>query len=309
MHRCKKRRTFHCFSLQVLRGYVTIELKIGKGERSLEQSCFVCPVCGRPLFCDERTFVCESRHSFDRAKSGYVNLLQSNRKHAAVPGDNKEMVEARSAFLNAGYYEPLLNAVFEEVRRHMPEKNAFVLDAGCGEGYYTKAIAEAAGDARVAGVDISKSALAAAARRVKNVQFAAGSVFRLPVADASCDMVTELFAPYCGDEFLRVLKPDGVFLSVIPGARHLFGLKTLLYETPYENAVKPFSLPGFSFVSKREVKKTITIQNKTDLWNLFAMTPYAYRTKHEAQEKLLSCSALTTEISFWILAYRKIKGA
>lgn len=275
----------------------------------MKQSCFSCPVCGKPLFCDERVFACESNHSFDRAKSGYVNLLQSNRKHAAVPGDNKEMVDARSAFLNAGYYEPLLKAVFEEVRRYVPKNDAFVLDAGCGEGYYTKAIAEASNGARVAGVDISKSALAIAAKQVKNVQFAVGSVFHLPVADDACDVVTELFAPYCGEEFLRVLKPGGVFLSVIPGARHLFGLKTLLYETPYENAVKPFSLPGFSFVSKREVKKTITIQNKTDLWNLFAMTPYAYRTKREAQEKLLSCPLLTTEISFWILAYRKIKGA
>lgn len=273
------------------------------------QSCFSCPVCKSPLFYDERTVSCKNGHSFDRAKSGYVNLLQSNRKHAAIPGDNKEMVAARRAFLSAGYYAPLQQAVAEEVKKYAAFDGATILDVGCGEGYYTKAIAEAAANANIAGIDISKSALSVAAKHVKSVQFAVGSVFHLPVADNTCDLVTELFAPYCGKEFARVLKPGGVFLSVIPGARHLFGLKTLLYDTPYENAVKPFSLPGFTFLGEREIHQTITIQNQTDLWNLFSMTPYAYRTKREAQQKLLSCTSLTTEISFWILAYRVIKGA
>lgn len=241
-----------------------------------------------------------------------MNLLLSNRMHAKLPGDNKEMVSARSRFLGNGYYEPLLNTLCEEIRRFTPRNgDAVLLDAGCGEGYYTTAAAKAMlsqnARAQTFGVDISKSALHLAARRTKDVSFAVGSVFSLPMADESADIVTEVFAPYCGEEFRRVLKKDGVLLEVIPAARHLFGLKTVLYEKPYENKVKPYEAEGFSFVGKAEVSYEVRMTDKEDIQALFLMTPYAYRTPAEAVKRLNELDVLETEIAFEILAWRVLK--
>lgn len=273
---------------------------------------FCCPVCGNPLKREQGSLRCQKRHCYDFARSGYVNLLPSNRKHAKLPGDNKEMVAARNRFLRGGYYAPLQQALCEQARRFIPRHGEPVLlDAGCGEGYYTAAVASAAYEnnpsCTVLGVDISKSALALAAKREKRAEFAVASVFSLPLPDNSVDILTEVFAPFCKEEYFRVLKKDGILLEVIPAARHLFGMKAILYENPYENKVKPYELENFCFLGKTGVSGTIRVTDPADIQALFAMTPYAYRTPPEAAKQLLSLSALETEISFEILAYRVIK--
>ena len=102
-------------------------------------SLFICPVCGKPLEQQEKSYCCPNRHNFDRAKSGYVNLLPIKGKHSKVPGDNKLMVAARQEFLNEGYYLPLCEQLREMVMAHLLKDSGeiAVLDAGCGEGYYT----------------------------------------------------------------------------------------------------------------------------------------------------------------------------
>lgn len=147
-------------------------------------------VCGKPPL--------QKGHCFDRARSGYVNLLLANRMHAKLPGDNREMVAARSRFLEGGYYAPLQNALCEQVLAFLPQMQAPVLlDSGCGEGYYTAAVAhavhQAAPGASVLGADISKAALSAAAKRTKEAAFAVASAFALPVPDDSVDILTSVF--------------------------------------------------------------------------------------------------------------------
>ena len=48
------------------------------------KSIFSCPVCGKELKFDERSYKCESGHCFDRSKSGYVNLLTSDKMHSKL---------------------------------------------------------------------------------------------------------------------------------------------------------------------------------------------------------------------------------
>lgn len=270
---------------------------------------FCCPVCGEKLNESVGSLRCKKGHCFDRARSGYVNLLLANRMHAKLPGDNREMVAARSRFLQNGYYAPLKDALCSQVLSYLPKMGEPVLlDSGCGEGYYTAAMAESAKrvnpHAAVLGTDISKAALTAAAKRTGDVEFAVASAFTLPVAAGSVDILTEVFSPFCQAEFHRVLKKGGVLLEAIPGARHLFGLKSVLYEQPYENKVKPYALEGFAFLGKTEVAGRIMITDPADIAALFQMTPYAYRTPPEAVRRLLSMPALDTEIAFQILAYR-----
>ena len=165
---------------------------------------------------------------------------------------------------------------------------------------------QAAGKAvHVYGVDISKYAVDLAAKQEKAATFAVGSVFHLPVSDHCCDGIFSLFAPYAGTEFQRVLKKQGTMILGIPGAKHLMGLKQAIYETPYENVVKPYDLEGFSFVGKQTVTGTIFLPNPTAIQNLFAMTPYYYKTGQKEQERLAALETLETEISFELLQYQR----
>lgn len=266
-----------------------------------------CPVCGKPLYPGDRSFYCSSGHCFDRGRSGYVHLLPANHQHARLPGDNPEMVRARRRFLEQGYYGHLLTALTEAVKG-LPE-NGILLDAGCGEGWYTKGMGDALrreGKApEVIGVDISKMAADLAARRDKAALYAVGSVFRLPVQEKSCDMLTSVFAPYCGTEFRRVLKTGGTLILAIPAARHLWELKAAIYDDPYENTVKSYELEGFSFVKKISAERRISLLHSQDIQDLFSMTPYAYRTKPAERERLNSLHTLETLASFEVLLYTK----
>lgn len=268
---------------------------------------YICPKCGEELEKNGGSLVCPSRHTYDIARSGYVNLLLPQQMNAKLPGDNKLMVAARKNFLGKGYYGILADKFCEVLKRYTPE-NGTVLDAGCGEGYYTVNAAKALPGAFISGTDISKTAADAAAKRAKsenadNILFSVSSVFHMPVKSGSCDVVTSLFAPYCGEEFLRVLKPEGVFIMVIPSERHLWELKEAVYDEPYLNEVKNYALDGFTLKENIKVNGEIRLDSKEDIQNLFSMTPYYYKTGEEGHKRLEALEKLTTEIGFEILVY------
>lgn len=272
------------------------------------KSLFACPVCGEILEIDGKCRKCVNNHCFDSAKSGYVNLLTSDRMNAKNPGDNKLMVKARSDFLDKGYYSHLREKLCGVVYETVPE-NAVILDAGCGEGYYTGGICSYLHDmgvnVRIAGIDISKFAADKAAKRCRDAEFAVGSVFHIPMTDLSCDLLLTVFAPFCCEEFIRVIKNGGYMIMVIPGRKHLWELKKVVYETPYENSPKSEKIEGFEFVRKYNVTKEITLESGEDIINLFAMTPYFYNTSPEDKEKLSRLDFLKTVTEFEILVYRK----
>lgn len=267
----------------------------------------ICPVCGKKLDLSENTYKCASGHCFDKAKSGYVNLLLSKHMGRTVHGDNKLMVKARRDFLDKGYYTHLCDELCDAVKHYF--KGKILLDAGCGEGYYTGAIYEKLNKSDIAvkmyGIDISKIAVEMASKRYKNITYAAASVFHIPVDVKCCDMLVTLFAPYCGEEFLRVLKPDGVMIMAIPSTDHLWELKETIYDIPYKNEVKPYELEGFELLEKRRITDSITLETKDDILSLFTMTPYYYRTASHQKKRLEELDELTTKIDFELLIYSK----
>ncbi|MBQ8960171.1 MAG: methyltransferase domain-containing protein [Ruminococcus sp.] len=264
-----------------------------------------CPVCGEKLENSGKTYACPNRHSFDIARSGYVNLLLS--KHSGgVHGDNKLMVTARRDFLEAGHYEPLREALCRKVGQFARE-GSVILDAGCGEGYYTSAIIDRSKVAvELTGIDISKTAVELAAKRKCGAVFAAGSVFHLPVLSGSCDILVTLFAPYCGEEFRRVLKPGGIMIMAIPSEGHLWELKTAIYDAPYKNEVKPYELEGFEFLGSERITGTAHLTDQQQIWDLFTMTPYYYKTGSKEQERLRELTELEVTTDFELLTYRNI---
>ena len=269
-------------------------------------SIFICPVCGEKLERKENAYICGRNHSFDVARSGYVNLLLSKNMGKTVHGDNKFMVQARRRFLDKGYYAPLCDALCDAVCDSF--EGGTILDAGCGEGYYTAAIIDKLHEQNIAydvyGIDISKAAVEYSARRCRDAELAVASVFHIPAADSSCDMLVTLFAPYCGEEFRRVLKDNGVMIMVIPSENHLWELKKAIYDTPYRNEVKPYELEGFRLESRKRITYEISLDSQEDIDALFSMTPYYYRTGREQQERLARIGSICTEADFELLVYR-----
>ncbi len=269
---------------------------------------FLCPVCHNPL-AGEASLRCDKGHCFDRSKSGYVNLLDIKQKRSKLPGDNKQMAAARRDFLNGGFYEPLSDAVNSACEQLLANRKApAVLDAGCGEGYYTERLfrflEENGFSPELFGVDISKFALDIAAKRCKKAHFAVASAFHMPLPDASFDLILNLFAPYSGAEYIRLLKPEGYFLMAIPGENHLWELKQAVYPKPYKNKPKSPELEGFAFLNKQTIRYHLTLESGEDIQRLFAMTPYYYRTPEEGLKRLTVLSHLEVQCEFELLLYR-----
>lgn len=153
---------------------------------------FSCPLCHQPLSREKNSYICPQRHQFDMAKEGYVNLLPVQHKRSRDPGDSAEMMQARRAFLDAGHYQPLRDAIVAQLRERLDDKATAVLDIGCGEGYYTHAFADALPEITTFGLDVSKVAIKAAAKRYPQVTFCVASSHRLPFSDTSMDAIIRM---------------------------------------------------------------------------------------------------------------------
>lgn len=267
-------------------------------------SFFTCPVCGKPLSGD-KTFKCENNHSYDKNKHGYLNLLMSNASSQKRHGDDKCMVIARSEFLEKGFYAPVRDALTAALQKHARETMR-ILDAGCGEGWYTAHFAAALADCtpRIAGVDISKDALRQAAKRGLT-ELAVASTAKLPVASESCHAVLNIFSPPELREFHRVLTSDGILIRALPMENHLLGLKQAVYETALLNPAPVTEIDGFTLLESVPVQYRVTLDSADDIWNLFTMTPYYYKTGKADQEKLKMLDHLTTEVEILVLTYKK----
>ena len=158
-----------------------------------------CPLCGAPLAGDN-ALKCPSGHSFDRAKEGYWHLLPVQNTRTKAPGDSREMVAARRAFLSAGYYGIFGQALGElclEYGQPKAGKPLHLLDAGCGEGWYDRCIAkqfeEAGRPLELAGFDIAKPAVRLAAKALPSARYAVASSFHQPVRTGWADVLLNCF--------------------------------------------------------------------------------------------------------------------
>lgn len=270
-----------------------------------------CPVCGNLLHHRHNAYICEKNHTFDIASKGYVHLLPANRKKSSEPGDNKQMVHSRNIFLNAGFYAKLSEAINAVALEHFDAKKGsravHILDSGCGEGYYLNSLAglltPRQTNTLLYGIDISKEAIRIACSRNKSIIFAVASSFDLPVMSKTVDCLLQAFSPCSDGEFHRVLRKDGMLISVIPGRKHLFGLKKFLYEQPYENDEMEYPLTSFRKEKQIRVAYAITLTDPTLIGHLFRMTPYFWRTSAEKAKELEKLETLETPCEFVITVY------
>ena len=143
-----------------------------------------------------------------------------------------------------------------------------------------------------------------AAKLLPEAAFCVGGSFCAPVRDGWADLLLNIFSPFAGAEFRRMLRPGGCLVYAVPTARHLYGLKEILYDHPYENEVKDTTYEGFTFVRSVEAAAELHLTGEA-VQQLFAMTPYYWNTPADGAARLRACEALTTEIGFRYLVYQK----
>ena len=260
-----------------------------------------CPVCGKRLIREDKTYTCIDRHSFDIAKQGYVNLLTVQQKHSLHPGDTREQVLSRREFLEGGFYAPIC----DELCKLAKQEHGPILDVGCGEGYYSSRLARHL-NAELTGIDISKEAVRCAAAKYKDAAWLCASAAHLPVADGSVGLLTSLFALTVPEEFRRVLRKDGAFLQVLAAEDHLLGLKSIIY--PYLIHKEKFTvpeLPGFRLEQSVPLQFTFTVKD-AQVQNLLSMTPHVYRISKEGAEALRNTQTLTDTASCVLNLYRPL---
>lgn len=262
----------------------------------------VCPICGQILQRQERQYTCENRHSFDIARQGYVNLLPVQQKRSLAPGDTREQVLSRRAFLEAGFYAPIADALISAAKQY--SVSGEILDVGCGEGWYSAQLADALG-ANLTGLDISKEAVRCAAAKYKRSLWLTATAAHIPVLDGSADLVTSLFALTLPEEFHRVLKPGGLYFQVLAAQDHLLGLKSIIYdELKFKEKDSVPDLPGFTRLESIPIRFTFTVEGE-QVRNLFSMTPHVFRIGKAGAERLRQTEKLTDTASCLLNVFRR----
>ncbi|MGM7319050.1 putative RNA methyltransferase [Idiomarina sp. ST10R2A5] len=265
----------------------------------------ICPLDGKPLRLNERSWRCGNNHSYDVAKQGYVNLLPVQNKRSKDPGDSKAMVQARREYLEQGHYQPLARALANTV---LAEGDQAVLDAGCGEGYYLRYLVEQAEqkgiDLRVAALDISKWAVQAAAKKDKRLSWMVASNNAIPLADNSVDTIFCVFGFPVEAEFKRVLKPGGRLVMVDPAGSHLKELKAIIYsELKSKNEMLPITDSAFELTSEQQVTFPVSLASNQAIKDLLTMTPHLYRSSAEGRERIEALSSLELTADVWVRVF------
>jgi 23S rRNA (guanine745-N1)-methyltransferase len=256
-----------------------------------------CPSCQQTLEWHNNAWRCDNKHSFDRAKEGYVNLLLAQQKSSKDPGDNKDMVAARRAFLEQDHYLPLAEKMAGLILANQADypdalsPRLSIYDAGCGEGYYLakikKHLAKAGRSVVASGSDIAKPAIQKAAKKYPDIHYAVASSFNLPVASDSQDAVLQVFAPSSPSEIQRILKLDGLWLRVTPASHHLFELKQFVYAQAETHELNSKIPEGFELLALSHVQFKMGLTTPQQRESLLMMTPFFWTISEEKKHILL----------------------
>ncbi|MFN0007316.1 MAG: methyltransferase domain-containing protein [Planctomycetota bacterium] len=273
-------------------------------ERSPGRVRMLCTVreCAGELAREGQVFRCPKGHSFDIARSGYLNLLLVQDRKSSDPGDSKEAVAARRRLQDSGFGRPLADALFETIGEIAPPAGSGVLDVGCGEGTFLAAVAERFG-LEGHGVDISVSAIDAAAKRHPDLGWVVANADRgLPFADASFRVVMTIAGRRHVSEFRRVLEPQGRLVAALPAEDDLVELREALHG--HAIIVDRFGpllklLEGtFKLEKRRVVRHTVKLATPAIL-DLLAAT---YRGGRDSQRDAIARLESMDVTSSWTLS-------
>lgn len=304
-----------------------------------------CPLCKTPFLnidlssakLENKTLQCANRHSFDRAKQGYFNLLPVQHKNSKTPGDDDGMVKARRQFFESAPYMPLVEHIAQSINLHLdpthktlpsfvsasslnsqsdvprnqcdnPSVPIKIYDSGCGEGFYLNALScLLPGNFQFAGHDISKAAIIAAAKKNKDKQLVVASTINIPLCDNAVDVVYQIFAPSCAEEYQRILHHKGLLIVVEPASEHLFELKQKVYDQPDKHQLAEGSIIGFTLQEEKEITFSVNLDTAEMRLALLQMTPFYWRATEESKSAIENELSSVTA-SFMLRVYQNSKG-
>jgi 23S rRNA (guanine745-N1)-methyltransferase len=271
-----------------------------------------CPVCGAELAARAADAACVNGHAFDRARSGYLNLLLSNRKQSKEPGDSPDMMRSRRAFLQGGFYDRMAeaaNAVVVEMLAGRADSQ--VADLGCGEGFFTarlhRAIVAAESMCTCYGVDISRPGIKMAASLDRDITWVVASLHRSPFLPRSLDVALSLFAPIDASDVRRIVRDDGALVTVTPGPDHLDALRHIIYTSVKPHPQTPALMAGdelFEQTASTHVRYPIVVETTAQIMNLLAMTPYYWNINRATKARIEALSRLELTVDANVSVFR-----
>ncbi|VAX14164.1 Ribosomal RNA large subunit methyltransferase A [hydrothermal vent metagenome] len=276
-----------------------------------------CPIDGLGFDYLEKQLVCENGHVYDIARQGYVNLLPAQHKRTRHPGDSKEMVLARSRFLNSGIYEPVARRLAQIIYSyHGDNKTSCLMDAGCGEGYYLDYVfnyfqnKNNSGEMSFIGMDISKAAIHEAAKRNKQISWLVGTNRRPAIEADSVDIILCVFGFQSFEGFNKILKSGSRIILVEPGPDHLIELREIIYSkvkrTPLQDLSRYEKL-GFSVGDSQPLQFKTGLINNKQIHDLLIMTPHFYRATKEGREAAARLDTLDLTVDVMLRTLKKVK--
>lgn len=258
---------------------------------------FRCPLCRSPLTAGETSLRCEKGHDFAISKKGYADFCPA----AKAGAYDDALFDSRSRFISGGFYRELVEELTALLDRYAPAGP--ILDAGCGEGSFLKAVCPDPTARPCIGLDLSRPGIQRAARGGGGWLWAVGDLSRLPLQTGSMAVVLNILSPANYPEFSRVLAPSGVTLKAVPGESYLREVRALakdrLRRETYSNerVVQLFG-DRFCMLEAREICSTYPLTS-AQAADLVAMTPL---TQGIEKEQLDLAALDTVTIHLHILA-------
>ena len=195
--------------------------------------------CGEALTRHDRAYRCSNGHTFDIARSGYLNLLQPQDRRSTAAGDSAAAVSARARLLAHGIGASILADIVSRAAGLALPPEPVVADLGCGGGDALAALA-ALRPIRGVGIDLSTAAITHAVKQPAGRSWArdealtwvvANADRRLPLRDGSVHLVLSLNARRNPAECARVLAPDGFLVVAVPASDDLIELRERVQGT------------------------------------------------------------------------------
>lgn len=263
---------------------------------------FSCPVCSERMeLVNSSQLICRENHSFDLSRQGYINLAQQ----AHVTKYDQALFEARKKVIDSGFFNPLLDCVTELISVQVKDKvNPVIVDAGCGEGSHLSAILSNLGEGVTGvGIDLSKEGIIAAAKDHPGNIWAVADLANCPFQDSGFDVVLNILSPANYAQFTRLLKPDGLFVKVVPEIGYLKELRDVFYEkTDRQSDTDPVARikEHFDTVKTKRITYDFLLDSEL-LATLIRMTPLTWGASDEKIEEALRIGIPTVTIDFTVI--------
>lgn len=234
-----------------------------------------CPLCGAAMHTRTSSVACTGGHDFAISAKGFANLIPQQKP---LKGYDEAFFSSRQRIMAHGYYDRVRTALMDALDG--VSALGTVVDAGCGEGSYAKDIARAHPSATVIGLDIVKDAIRVAARGGGPVRWLVADLANMPLANATADVILNVFTPANYDEFKRILKPGGMLIKIIPAPLHMHELRTLAGEqlmdaSFIDHGVAEHLARHMRVTSRTRVTQTSPVQSG-DALDLVRMSPVAF---------------------------------